>query len=196
MACVRRCASSLLKTLDAWVFTVFRDTNKRSAISWLLRPCATSSSTSYSRGVIPSFSSISSGAERGSPVRALQRQAGSFISGQFVTCPNTECGEQQGHQSDVPLFGMFQHDQFVLKNCSAARESPSTKPYRRSEVHFICTGLLKHFGKNQKSHPEKQDDFSGNRRNTGQIRVSAPRGVSFRWYFPCCRAGCTGKCLS
>lgn len=49
IACVRLLTSNFSKRFEECVFMVFRETNKRDAISWLLKPSAISCNTSISR---------------------------------------------------------------------------------------------------------------------------------------------------
>src|SRR5688572_123106 len=57
-ACVLLFASNFTNRFVECVLTVLSDTKSLSAISWLESPCAISSSTSYSRLLMPSWSSF------------------------------------------------------------------------------------------------------------------------------------------
>src|SRR5687768_2939270 len=65
-ASVLRCTSILKKRFEICFFTVFSETNNRSAICWLDNPSLISFKTSYSRLLIPNCSSTFKGS--GKPV--------------------------------------------------------------------------------------------------------------------------------
>ena len=112
-ASTREWTSSLSKMWPTWVLTVFGLMNSRCAISRLVRPSASSPSTSVSRAVSPSPSVCRLPARLGRPAGRQARGAGERFEGVFerpgVQRPGEEPGLVDEPCRDRPVAARRQH---------------------------------------------------------------------------------------